>query len=51
MNDPLEKAIDIIVKAAEPDKIILFGSRVLGTSEKESDYDIYIIKGRYLMRT
>jgi predicted nucleotidyltransferase len=30
MDKPLEKAIDIIVKVADPDKIILFGSRARG---------------------
>ena len=44
MDSPLEKAIDIIVRVAEPDKIILFGSRAKGDYKKESDYDICIIK-------
>jgi predicted nucleotidyltransferase len=44
MNSPLEKAIDIIIKSVNPDKIILFGSRARGDFKKESDYDICIIK-------
>jgi len=38
MDNPLEKAIDIIVKVADPDKIILFGSHARGGSRKDSDY-------------
>ncbi|MCZ7357241.1 MAG: nucleotidyltransferase domain-containing protein [Candidatus Methanoperedens sp.] len=44
MNIPLEKAIDIIIKSVNPDKIILFGSRARGDYKKESDYDICVIK-------
>jgi len=44
MDNPLEKAIDIIVKVADPDKIILFGSRARGDSRKDSDYDLCVLK-------
>jgi predicted nucleotidyltransferase len=44
MDNPLEKAIDIIVKVADPDKIILFGSRARGDSKKDSDYDLCVLK-------
>lgn len=44
MNNPLEKAIEIIVQVADPDKIILFGSRARGDNKKDSDYDICVIK-------
>ena len=40
MNDSLEKAIKIIVKVAEPDKIILFGSHARGDDKPGSDYDL-----------
>ena len=42
MDKPLEKAIDIIV--ADPDKIILFGSRSRGNNKKDSDYDVCVLK-------
>jgi predicted nucleotidyltransferase len=44
MDNPLEKAIDIIVKVADPDKIILFGSHARGDSKKDSDYDLCVLK-------
>ncbi len=36
----LEKAIEIIIRSVDPEKIILFGSRARGDHKKESDYDI-----------
>lgn len=44
MNTSLEKAIEIIIKSVDPDKIILFGSRARGDYKKGSDYDICVIK-------
>ncbi len=44
MNDSLEKAIKTIVKVAEPDKIILFGSHAKGDDKPESDYDLLVFK-------
>jgi predicted nucleotidyltransferase len=43
-TDPLEKAIEIIIRSVDPEKIILFGSRARGDHKKESDYDICVIK-------
>lgn len=43
MDEPLEKAIQIIIQVANPDKIILFGSRSRGDFKDESDYDIFIL--------
>lgn len=40
----LKKIIDIITRSADPDRIILFGSRSKGTQTLESDYDICVIK-------
>jgi predicted nucleotidyltransferase len=40
MNDSLEKAIKTIVKVAEPDKIILFGSHARGDDKPGSDYKL-----------
>jgi len=40
MNDSLEKAINTIVKVAEPDKIILFGSHARGDDKHLSFKDV-----------
>ena len=40
----MQKAVDIIVKVADPDKIILFGSRSRGDNRMDSDYDICVLK-------
>lgn len=44
MNNHLEKAIEIIIRTTDPDKIILFGSRSKGGFREESDYDICVLK-------
>ena len=44
MNDSLEKAIKTIVRVAEHDKIILFGSHAKGDDRPESDYDLLVLK-------
>ncbi|MBW2329463.1 MAG: nucleotidyltransferase domain-containing protein [Deltaproteobacteria bacterium] len=44
MNDSLKKAIKTIVKVAEPDKIILFGSHARGDDKPGSDYDLLVLK-------
>ena len=44
MNDLLEKTIQIIIRVANPDKIILFGSRAREDFNSASDYDIFILK-------
>ncbi|MCX9089529.1 MAG: nucleotidyltransferase domain-containing protein [Candidatus Methanoperedens sp.] len=44
MTNPLDIAIEIIIRSINPDKIILFGSRARGDNKKESDYDICVIK-------
>jgi predicted nucleotidyltransferase len=40
----LKKIVDIIARSADPDRIILFGSRSKGTQGQKSDYDICVIK-------
>ena len=41
----LKKIVEIIARSADPDRIILFGSRAKGTADpKRSDYDICVIK-------
>ena len=44
MDTPLDRALEIIVKSVEPEKIILFGSRATGESKPDSDYDLFVIK-------
>jgi uncharacterized protein len=39
----LDTLIDIIIEAADPDRIILFGSRATGTARPESDYDFLVV--------
>jgi len=43
-KDVLEKIISGVVRIADPDKIILFGSRATGKARKDSDYDILVLK-------
>src|SRR6185295_18252900 len=43
-DDILKDIIDQIVNIANPDKIILFGSRATGTHREDSDYDICVLK-------
>ena len=40
----LEHIINRIVQIANPDKIILFGSRATGKAKKDSDYDVCVLK-------
>lgn len=40
----LSRIIRIIVEIVDPDSIILFGSRATGNEEKESEYDICVLK-------
>jgi predicted nucleotidyltransferase len=44
MDDKLNEIIDRIVMVADPDMILLFGSRASGNERDDSDYDILIIK-------
>lgn len=40
----LASIVDTIVKVADPDKIILFGSRASGNAKQDSDYDFLVLK-------
>lgn len=44
MDDKLKEIIKKIVDVVEPDKIILFCSRVKGKNKEWSDYDICVLK-------
>ena len=39
----LESLVDIIRRSAEPERIILFGSRAANAVQSESDYDFLVI--------
>jgi predicted nucleotidyltransferase len=42
--DWLKKIVKQVVDEADPDRIILFGSRAKGNAAKDSDYDIFVLK-------
>jgi uncharacterized protein len=44
MTEELQRLINTIVSIAEPDKVILFGSRARGNARDDSDYDFLIVK-------
>jgi predicted nucleotidyltransferase len=44
-GDLLEEAVRRIVQAADPDKIVLFGSAARGAMGPHSDLDLLVIKG------
>ena len=44
MADVLQAIIDRIVETAEPDRVVLFGSRGQGKGAPDSDYDILVLK-------
>lgn len=40
----LRNAVKTIVRVANPDRIILFGSQASGAAKKGSDYDLLVLK-------
>ena len=44
MNEALERAVKIIIEVADPDSIILFGSRSRGDEGNQSDFDVCVLK-------
>lgn len=44
MSSPVDSIISVIVRALNPEKIILFGSRVTDDAREDSDYDICVLK-------
>ncbi|MBI5030754.1 MAG: nucleotidyltransferase domain-containing protein [Chloroflexi bacterium] len=42
-QSPLNEIVQEIVRVAEPDRVILFGSRAKGTASVESDYDFLVV--------
>lgn len=43
IDEHLHIIIDTIVREAQPEQVILFGSRLKGTARKESDYDFLVV--------
>ncbi len=44
MDSVLQKAIERIIRVADPDRIILFGSRARNEHDPNSDFDLLVIK-------
>ena len=44
MTESLQKALDTIIRVANPDKVILFGSYARGEESPDSDYDFLVLK-------
>lgn len=43
-NDMITKAVEMLRQAAQPRKIILFGSRARGDAGEESDLDLLVVE-------
>ena len=43
-DDLVQEVVQRIVEAAQPDKVILFGSRARGNARPDSDFDLVVIK-------
>lgn len=43
MDKELSRVVNVIVRTVFPRKIFLFGSRVMDTADKRSDYDIFVM--------
>ncbi|WP_233504446.1 nucleotidyltransferase domain-containing protein [Methanoregula formicica] len=50
MQTPIQKIVEIVTRTADPDRIILFGSRARRNNKKQSDYDICVIKRGITLR-
>ncbi|GFP44113.1 hypothetical protein HKBW3C_03245, partial [Candidatus Hakubella thermalkaliphila] len=50
MDERVREIIKRIVEEADPDKVILFGSRAKGEGTKWSDYDICVLKSDRVKR-
>jgi predicted nucleotidyltransferase len=46
----VKQAVDVIVAAADPKRIILFGSRARGEAAADSDYDLLVIEDKPVER-
>ncbi len=43
-DDLVREIVSRIVRTAQPDKVILFGSRARGGARSDSDFDVLVIK-------
>jgi len=43
-DETLRDIVDRLVRAVDPDKLVVFGSRGAGQARADSDYDILIVK-------
>jgi predicted nucleotidyltransferase len=44
MNDAFQPALQALIEAAHPERIILFGSHARGDAREDSDYDFLVIE-------
>ncbi|MFN8498718.1 MAG: nucleotidyltransferase domain-containing protein [Anaerolineae bacterium] len=42
-GDPLPILVATIVEVGQPEQVILFGSRAIGTAKQDSDYDFLVV--------
>lgn len=42
-TSPIQSIVQTIVQAAQPERVLLFGSRSKGTSRQQSDYDFMVV--------
>ena len=42
-REPLRTIVKEIVQTARPERVILFGSRAMGTAKQESDFDLLVV--------
>lgn len=45
-DDVVARMTDILVEAARPKRIILFGSRARGEAAEDSDFDVMVVEDR-----
>ncbi len=44
-EDAIERVVEILTREAQPDEVLLFGSRAKGTAHRGSDIDLAIVGG------
>ena len=42
-TETISQAVELLIEAAHPEKIILFGSQALGSTTQDSDVDLLIV--------